>query len=99
MPKFAHAYPEIFAEQMAGMVLEWLSDNVFQIREEAGNMLLKINKKEWFLDSVMSKINEFVKSDRCMLRLQALFLIRTVKDSLPPQFLNCLLYTSDAADE
>ena len=88
VPKVAHAYPELFNEHLQGMALEWLSDNVFQIREEAAQTLIKINKKEWFLEVVMEKVNEFAKSDRCTLRMQALMLIKAVKDHLPPHYLN-----------
>ncbi len=81
-----------------------LHDSVFVIRETAMQSLIDISKQsnqtEWLLRLASSKISEFSKHDRFMIRIQAVHFINRVqpeatKDVLNKNFVEVLLLLAE----
>mmetsp|Transcript_31739 Transcript_31739/g.31174 ORF Transcript_31739/g.31174 Transcript_31739/m.31174 type:complete len:125 (+) Transcript_31739:763-1137(+) len=76
---------------MEKVSLDFLSDNVFQIREQSMKNLvdLKITLGEdWFERTAKEKVREFSRSEKCSIRIQSIFLVRIIHDHIDPDILN-----------
>ncbi|CAI2362714.1 unnamed protein product [Moneuplotes crassus] len=91
-PKLAKIFgKELYIEKMEKVSLDFLSDNVFQIREQSMKNLvdLKITLGEdWFERTAKEKVREFSRSEKCSIRIQSIFLVRIIHDHIDPDILN-----------
>lgn len=76
-------------------MLGLMSDTVFQIREEAVNLLITLKDQgssvfteQWLEDSLETKTREFHTHEKFAQRIQTIFLILKVSDKVKPRFLN-----------
>ena len=57
----------------------WLSDSVFQIRDEAINVLITMKNKmfdlQWFERCIEKKVEEFHTHEKFMQRIHTIFII------------------------
>jgi serine/threonine-protein phosphatase 2A regulatory subunit A len=83
---------EVFKQKLEGVVLGWLADNVFQIREEAINTLMTLKDNlfdlQWLEQLLEAKMEEFYAHQRFALRIHTLFIIQKSFDKVSKEFLN-----------
>ncbi len=74
------------------MMLEWLNDPVFQIREEAVSILVQLKEGmfdvNWLEGVLKDRIEEFHISDKFNQRMNALMIITKSQDEVRERFLN-----------
>jgi serine/threonine-protein phosphatase 2A regulatory subunit A len=91
-PKLAGIFgKELFLEKMEKICLDFLVDNVFKIREQSIQNLVDLKDtlgSQWFEKTVKEKVREFSRSDKCMIRIMSIFVVRTVYPCIDPDILN-----------
>jgi len=77
---------ETFATKVEPTIINMFVDPVFMIREESANTVIKLSKKLFdaaWLERIMStKLDELVRHERFMLRIQTLHLINQLKEHI-----------------
>lgn len=76
---------------MEKISLDFLADNVFKIREQSMQNLVDLKKTlglDWFSRICKEKVREFTRSDKCAIRLESIFLIRTISKDIDLDILN-----------
>mmetsp|Transcript_19160 Transcript_19160/g.18807 ORF Transcript_19160/g.18807 Transcript_19160/m.18807 type:complete len:149 (+) Transcript_19160:586-1032(+) len=76
---------------MEKISLDFLSDNVFKIREQSMKNLVDLKLtlgEEWFERICKEKVREFSRSDKCSIRILSIFLVRIIQDHIDPDILN-----------
>ena len=69
-----------------------MSDAVFTIREESTTTILKLSEKfygkDWLMDIIDRKLDELVKHERFMLRIQSIHLINKMWEVVSDDYVN-----------
>lgn len=91
-PKFAQIFgKDLYLEKMEKISLDFLIDNVYKIREQSIQNLVDLKKTlgdDWFERTCKEKIREFSRSEKCVVRIQAIFMLRIVNSHIDPDVLN-----------
>lgn len=91
-PKFAMIFgKEVYLDKMEKISLDFLTDNVYKIREQSILNLFELKThlgKEWFERIVKEKIREFARSDKCAIRIQSIFILRILYKEIDADILN-----------
>lgn len=98
MPELAQFLDtSLFKDRLESVIINLMSDSVFQIREEATQLLLTLKEKNqpggpfdqrWLQDTLESKAREFHTHEKFAQRIQTLFLIQRVVGKVDDRFLN-----------
>lgn len=69
---------------MESTLVNMLIDPVFMIREESANTIIKLSKtlfdETWLCRIIEGKLDELVRHERFMLRIQTVHMINQMKD-------------------
>lgn len=83
---------QAFQSKLEEVVLNWLSDPVYQIRDEAINVLITLKSKifdqQWLEQISERKIDEFISHEKFGQRIQSVFFISKVYGDVSDKFLN-----------
>ena len=75
---------ETFVTKVEPTIINMFMDPVFMIREESATTVIKLSKKlfdaVWLERIISNKLDELVKHERFMLRIQTLHLINQLKE-------------------
>lgn len=91
-PKLAEIFgKDLYLEKMEKISLDFLADNVYKIREQSMQNLVDLKKTlgdKWFERIVKEKVREFSRSDKCAIRIQAIFLVKIIYKHIDSDILN-----------
>lgn len=91
-PKFADIFgQELYHDKLEKVSLDLLTDNVYKIREQSMMNIVDLKKtlgNQWFVKICKEKIREFSRSDKCPIRLQAIFLTKIIHKDIDLDILN-----------
>ena len=83
---------DLFRNKLEGVMMGFLQDSVYQIREEAINLIIQMREKmydqAWFENAIDTKAKEFHEHEKFSIRIHTVFVIQRVYDKVSTQFLN-----------
>jgi len=81
-----------FQEKIENLVIDFMSDPAFHIREQAVYTLIQLKDKmfgqSWLEQLVEKKLTEFSSHEKFNIRIQTLFVVKKLHGELSNQFIN-----------
>ena len=93
IPKMAkYVERALFSSKIENTLLQMLMDPVFMIREETGKSCIDLSKSiydsDWLCKIVETKLDEFSKHERFMIRIQSVHFITQMHKEVPAEYVN-----------